>query len=338
MPDPRFHRQAEPMRLARIAEISGADLAPGVDPDRVITDVAPLATAGSTEISFASGREQASTLGQSGAGACIVGSALADRAPDGMALLIASAPTRAYAKVAAAFHPARTPAAGADPRAHVDPSATLGEGASVAAGAVVGAGVAIGANSRIGANAVIGDNVSIGAECVIAANVTIECALIGDRVTVQPGAVIGARGFGFDMSDFPYQDVPQLGRVVIEDDVEIGANSTIDRGTLADTLIGQGTKIDNLVMVGHNVRTGRGCVLVSQSGVAGSTTLDDFVVLAAKAGVAGHLHLGKGAQIAAASGVMRDVAPGAKVGGLPAIPLKDFFKLVTMWQRQLKGK
>jgi len=162
--------------------------------------------------------------------------------------------------------------------------------------------------------------------------------LIGSEVHLHPGVCIGNRGFGFAMGAQGHVDVPQLGRVIVEDGVEIGANSTVDRGAGPDTVIGAGSKIDNLVQIGHNVRLGRGCVLVAQSGIAGSARLEDFVVVAAQGGVAGHLHIGAGAQIGGQSGVMRNLEPGEKVVGSPAMPVKKFFRLVNLWQAMLDKK
>jgi UDP-3-O-[3-hydroxymyristoyl] glucosamine N-acyltransferase len=203
---------------------------------------------------------------------------------------------------------------------------------------VVEAGAEVGAYCRIGPNAVIGAGVVLGERCVIGAGASLSHCLVGARVTIYPGARIGQDGFGFAMDAEGHVRLPQLGRVVIEDDVEVGANSTIDRGAGPDTVIGRGAMIDNLVQIGHNVQVGRGAVIVAQAGVAGSTKLGDFAVLAAKAGVAGHLTIGAGAKIAANAGVMRDVDPGAEVVGAPAIPKRQFFRQQVMLARLAEGK
>ncbi|RMD62592.1 MAG: UDP-3-O-(3-hydroxymyristoyl)glucosamine N-acyltransferase [Alphaproteobacteria bacterium] len=338
MADPRFFSLAGPFTLRELAAIAKAELGPGTDPQRLIIDVAPLETAGPQDISFIDNRRYVDTFRKSRAGACVVAPDLADKAPEGMALVITPQPYRGYALIAQAFHPEPAVIPGCHESAVIDPSARIGAGSRIGPGVVIGARVEIGRDCDIGPHTVIDDGVVIGDETKIGANAYLGYCLIGRRCRFHAGVRIGNRGFGFAMDPDGYVDVPQLGRVIVEDDVEIGANSTIDRGAGPDTVIGAGCKIDNLVQIGHNVRLGRGCVLVAQSGIAGSTKLDDFVVLAAQAGVAGHLTIGKGAQLAAKTGVMRDVPAGQAVAGAPAMPVRDFFRLVAIWQRQLKAK
>jgi UDP-3-O-[3-hydroxymyristoyl] glucosamine N-acyltransferase len=190
----------------------------------------------------------------------------------------------------------------------------------------------------IGANAVIGKDVRIGRDCSIGAGAVVSNALIGDRVIAHQGCTIGQDGFGFVMSGAGHLKVPQVGRVIVQDDVEIGAGTTIDRGAIRDTVIGEGTKIDNLVQVGHNVSIGRHCVVVAQTGISGSSTLEDFVVLGARAGVNNNVTIGEGAQIAATSNVNGNVPPGARWGGTPAKPLKQWFREVMAVERLGRGK
>ena len=235
--------------------------------------------------------------------------------------------------IAQAFYPAPPAAAGVHPTACVDPTATLGEGVEVGAFAVIGARAEVGAGSAIGPHAVIGPGVCVGEGCRLHAGVVVSHALVGARVTLHPGVKIGQDGFGFAADPSGHVKAPQLGRVTIGDGCEIGANTTIDRGHLHDTVIGEGVWIDNLVQIGHNVRIGRGCILVAQSGVSGSTKLGDFVALGGQAGLAGHLTIGSGAQIAAQCGVMADVAPGAVVCGSPATPIKEYFRQVATLRR-----
>jgi UDP-3-O-[3-hydroxymyristoyl] glucosamine N-acyltransferase len=336
--DPRFFKRAGPFKLKDLARIGSAELGDGSDPERVFVDVAPLESAGADQVSFLDNRRYVDSFRKSAAGACLVEPELADRAPGGMVLLLTKKPYRAYALIASAFYPEVAQAENRHKTAIVDDTAVIGPGVSIGPGAVIAAGAEIGAQCQIGPNAVIDQGVVVGEGTRVGANAYLTHCLVGRRCLIHAGVCIGNRGFGFAMDPEGFVDVPQLGRVVIEDGVEIGANSTIDRGSGPDTVIGAGSKIDNLVQIGHNVRLGRGCVLVAQSGIAGSTKLGDYVVVAAQGGVAGHLNLGTGAKIGAQAGVMRDVPDGVSVLGSPAMPARDYFKVVSNWQRQLKAK
>jgi len=205
-------------------------------------------------------------------------------------------------------------------------------------GAVIGPGAEIGSGTVIGANAVIGPQVRIGRNGSIGPNATVIHALLGDRVILHPGVRIGQDGFGFALGPQGHLKVPQVGRVIIQNDVEIGANTSIDRGANRDTVIGEGTKIDNLVQIGHNVVVGRHCIIVSQVGIAGSVTIEDFVALGGQVGVVGHVRIGMGAQIAGSSNVNDDVPPGARWGGTPAKPLKEWFRELTLVANLAKRK
>lgn len=326
MADPRFFKSRGPLTLAELAELTGAELAGARDPGAQIVDVAPLDAAGPDHVSFLDNRKYVDRFAESRAGACLVSPDHAAQAPEGMALLLTDQPYRAYAMVARAFYPEEALEPGVDPHAVVDESARLGTDSRIEAGAVVGAGAEIGARVRIGANTVVGPGVVIGDDTIIGTNASLQRCLIGRECQIHAGARIGERGFGFAMDDEGFIEVPQLGRVVVEDHVEIGANVTIDRGSGPDTVVGAGSRIDNLVQLGHNVRLGRGCVVVAQAGVAGSTVLEDGVIIAAQGGLVGHLTIGKGARIGAQAGVMRDVPAGESVIGAPAIPVKEFFR------------
>jgi UDP-3-O-[3-hydroxymyristoyl] glucosamine N-acyltransferase len=219
------------------------------------------------------------------------------------------------------------------PAAVVEPDARLDSTAEIGPLAVIGARAEIGPRCRIGPGVVIGEGVVLGPDCRIGALASLSHALLGARVAVYPGARIGQDGFGFAVTPAGYRSVPQLGRVVLEDDVEVGANTTIDRGSLHDTIIGAGSRLDNLVQIGHNVRLGRGCVIVAQVGISGSTILEDHVMIGGQAGLIGHLRIGKRARIGAQAGVMSDVAGGTEVLGAPAMPVRDFFRQVAALRR-----
>jgi UDP-3-O-[3-hydroxymyristoyl] glucosamine N-acyltransferase len=338
MADPRFFSLAGPFSVAEIARRTGAIIGGAGKEELLLRDVASLDAAGPEQLTWLDNRKYLEDFRRTAAGAVFVQPALAGQAPPGATLLLTEQPYRGYAVAAQAFYPEPPPVPGIAPGAVIDASARLGDGSAVEANAVIGAGVEIGKRCRIGANSVIAANSLLGDDVRVGANVSISHALIGSRVRVYPGARIGQDGFGFALDPKGYVKVPQLGRVIIGDDVEIGANTTIDRGAVSDTVIGAGTMIDNLVQIGHNVQIGRGCVLISQSGIAGSTRLGDHVIIAAQGGLTGHLVIGSNARIGAQAGVMRDVAPGESVVGAPAVPRKEFFRQVAVLQRLAKRK
>jgi UDP-3-O-[3-hydroxymyristoyl] glucosamine N-acyltransferase len=335
MSDPVFFRRALAPTLADVAAWTGATLSEGVDPAFVIEGVAALDRAGPADLVFLDNPKYAGDLAASRAAAVLVAPRFAAKAPAGMARLETPEPYRGFAKVLAKMFPdAVRPGslfggAGVAPNASVHPEARLEPGVTVDPGAVIGPRAEIGSGTVIGPNAVIGPDVRIGRDCSIGPQATVLHALIGDRVIIHPGARIGQDGFGFAMGPGGHLKVPQIGRVVVQDDVEIGANTTIDRGANRDTVIGQGAKIDNLVQIGHNVVIGRHCVLVSQVGVSGSCELGDYVAVGGQGGLAGHLKIGAGAQIGASSGVMNDVPAGQVWLGAPAQPIKDFWREVA---------
>ena len=326
MSDPHFFPIATSLDFGEVAAISGASLPEGVDPARAITGAAALENAGPGDIAYMDNPKYTEALAATSAGLCLVSARFAARVPAGTTALVSATPYHAFAKVLASFFPAALrpgsvfASQGVAPGAFVHATAVLEAGVTVDPGAVIGPGAEIGSGSVIASHAVIGPQVRIGRDCSIGAGCTLQAALIGNRVIIHPGVRIGQDGFGFAMSPRGHMKVPQIGRVIIQDDVEIGANTCIDRGASRDTVIGEGTKIDNLVQIGHNVVVGRHCVIVSQVGIAGSTTLEDFVVLGGQVGLAGHLTVGMGAQVAAQSGVAGDIPRGARYGGYPAQP------------------
>ena len=335
MADPVFFAPMPVLRLDALAEIAGADLQRG-RADQMISCVTPLEDAREGALVFFDNTRYLDHLAATRATACIVAPKHAAKVPEGVALLVSTDPYRAWAKVLARLYPqAMVPLpafdsqAGISPRAVVHPDARLEDNVTVEPGAVVGAGAEIGSGSHVGPNAVIGQNVRIGRNCHIGANAVVQHALLGNRVILHPGVAIGQDGFGYAMGLGGHLKVPQIGRVIIQDDVEIGANTTIDRGANRDTVVGEGTRIDNQVQVGHNVNIGRHCIIVSQVGLSGSSTLADYVAIGGQSGVAGHVEIGMGAQVAAVSVVNDSVPPGGRYGGTPAKPVKQWFRELT---------
>jgi UDP-3-O-[3-hydroxymyristoyl] glucosamine N-acyltransferase len=335
-----FLRQSAGLTLDEIAGLTGAAIAsrPQRRPVQRIIDIAPLDRAGPRDLAFLESRNFAMQARTTHAGACLTSPALAKELPAHVSVLIVREPYRSFVAAARALFPqALRPSSLSEPgefsNCHIDASARLEHGVAVEPGAVIGSQVEIGGGTVIGANAVIAAGVRIGRDCSIGANAAISNALIGDRVIIHPGCNIGQDGFGFVMGGEGHLKVPQVGRVIIQDEVEIGAGTTVDRGAIRDTVIGEGTKIDNLVQVGHNVSIGRHCVVVAQTGISGSSTLEDFVVLGARVGLNNNVTVGEGAQIAAISVVHGNVPPGARWGGTPAKPIKKWLREIMALER-----
>ena len=341
MSEPQFFSAATSLDFGEVASISGVTLPDGADSARRVTGAAALETAGPDDAAYMDNPKYVEALAGTRAGICLVSPRFASRVPAGTVALVVPAPYHAFARLLARFFPeALRPQSvfgsqGVAPGAFVHATAVLEAGVVVDPGAVIGAGAEIGSGTVIASHAVIGPQVRIGRNCSIGAGATLQATLLGNRVIIHPGARIGQDGFGFAMSPKGHMKVPQIGRVIIQDDVEIGANTCIDRGASRDTVIGEGTKIDNLVQIGHNCVIGRHCVIVSQVGIAGSSTLEDFVVLGGQVGLAGHLTIGMGAQVAAQSGVAGDVPRGAKYGGYPAQPALSWARESAMLKSML---
>ncbi len=335
-----FFPPLKPISLSEVAAISGATLVQG-DGDQLITGIGPLEAAGPGDLTFLDNPKYLKFLAETRASACLCARRYSDRVPAGVAVLETAQPYHTYAAILAHAFPDAMRPAGAiankdysvSPQAHVDPDAALEDDVCVEPGAVIGPGARVGRKSIISAGAVISAHVTIGRDCSIGANTTIQHSILGDRVIIHPGCQIGQDGFGFAMAPGGHMKVPQVGRVIIQDNVEIGANTTIDRGANRDTIIGEGTKIDNQVQIGHNVEIGRHCVIVAQVGLSGSCRLGDFVAIGGQSGVNGHVTIGDGAQIAAVSSVHGDVPPGARWGGVPAKPARDWFREIAILRR-----
>lgn len=308
------------MRLGELARRVGG--AVQGDPDLDVVGVKTLEEAGPEHLSFYHNRKYLNAALRSRAGVLLV----RDPAPfAGRTLLVHPEPYLALAEILELFHPPSRPQPGVHPRAVVAATASLGADVSVGPGAVIGEGVVIGARAVIGANCVIGDHCVIGSDTILHPGVVIEphCQ-VGSRCILHAGVVVGSDGFGFATVGGVHRKVPQVGRVVIEDDVELGANVCVDRATLGETRIGRGTKVDNLVQIGHNVVIGEGCLLVAQTGIAGSSKLGRGVILAGQAGVTGHVTVGDGAIVTAKAGAMEDIPPGSMVSGMPARPHRQW--------------
>ena len=338
MADPRFFDKVDSLTLEQIGAVGEVSVPAGADLSRVFRDVAGLAEAGPDDVSWAFIPKAREDLKNTKAGAVIVPEKFLEYVPNGCIALVSKDAHRSYGLVASAFYPRQIEPMISE-KAVIDPTAQLGEGCRVEAGAFIGPNVRLGAGCHIGPNAVIERGVEMGALCTVGANATVSHCIAGNKVYIYPGCHIGQDGFGFAMSpEKGPQKVPQLGRVIIGDDVEISSSTCVDRGAMGDTVIGSGTRIDNLVQVAHNVKLGRCCVIVSQVGIAGSCEFGDFVVAGGQVGFAGHLKIGTGAQLGAQSGIMSDVAPGSVLLGSPAVPHKDFLRQVLAIKKLTQTK
>ncbi|MDB5371894.1 MAG: lpxD, partial [Belnapia sp.] len=323
--DPRFFASAGPLRLADIVTAAGGTC--DGDPERRFAGVAPLQLAGPEDVSFLDNRKYLPALKETRAGAVVLAAAMAAQVPPGVLAIVAPAPYLGFARVAQLLHPAPRPVPGIHPTAAIAADAEVGEGCEIGAYAVVGAGARLGAGCILHPHAVVGPAVQLGDGCRLHAHSSISHAIAGHGVVLHPGARIGQEGFGFAPTpEGRYETMPQLGRVVLGDFVEVGANACIDRGSQGDTVIGAGSRLDNLVQIGHNVTTGRGCVIVALAGISGSTTLGDHVQVAAQVGIAGHLEIGSGARIGGQAGVTSNIPARTDVIGSPAWPVRDFWR------------
>lgn len=336
MADAHFFKKPSPLSLAQIAGATGADLANPADGDFLIEDVATLDQGKPHSISFLDNPKYRDAFHSTKAGACIVHPDLVKLAPPGIRLLLSKTPYKAYAQAAQALYPVVPPVQGVSPTSRIHPSAVIATDCVIEDFVVIGPNVEIGEGSWIESHAVITEGCKIGKNCRVGSHATVSFAVLGDNVRLYPGVRLGQDGFGFAVTPEGFVKVPQLGRVVIEGNAEIGANTTIDRGALNDTVIGFGTWLDNQVQIAHNVKIGRGCMLAAQIGVSGSTEIGDYVAVGGQAGFAGHLKIGKMARIAAKSGVTRNVPEKEEWMGYPAMPMKQYLRQVATLNKMIK--
>ena len=331
MPDSRFFETRPALSVGQIAEHIGETATRGGE--RLISQVAPLSQADEGAIAFLGDRKHVAALADTGASCVILHPDMADQAPAGAAVIVSREPQAAWARASALLHGVIELEAGIAPSEAAEDDSVL-----IAPGVVLGQGVRIGRGTRIGANTVIGPGVQIGRDCWIGANVSIGFALIGDRVKLLSGARIGEQGFGAAVSRSGPIDIPQLGRVILQDGVTVGANSCIDRGAYDDTVIGENTKIDNLVMIGHNCVIGRNNLMAAHTGISGSVTTGDNVLFGGRAGVGDHITIGEGARVAAGGGVLADIPPGETWSGYPAKPIRQSLREAVWLAKQVGQK
>ena len=345
MTDPVFFEPARSYLAGEIAHLTGAVLADGQHAQTVVRTIASVHDGGEGALVYIEGKRNALRLNGLQAAAVLCTSEVASRVPADVACLVTPIPQQAFAQVGRLLFPqavrpeAITGETGISPNAHVAADALIEPGAVVEAGAVIAAGAAIGSGTIVAPNAVIGRNCQVGRNGYIGPGATILNAFIGNNVIIHGGVQVGQDGFGFvgGGANGP-EKMPQIGRVIIQDNVEIGANSAIDRGAMSDTIIGENTKIDNLVQIAHNVRIGRGCVIAGHCGISGSVTVGDNVMMGGRVGIADHLTIGSGARLAAASGFMNDVPAGEVWAGIPAKPMFEFMREVASVRKLARAK
>jgi len=336
MVDTRFHRCQGPFGLTDL--VAGSRLLSPLSGDlvREIYGAEELHWAGPGEVALAASRRYEAALRDTRAGAVVVPKALVEMVPPGTLAIVSADPMGVFIDILERLYPNDTAHAMAGAN-QAGPDAFVEDGVRLGANVYIGQGVEIGTGTSIGPNTVIGAGVTIGRHAVIGANCTIECAHLGDRVVIQPGARIGAEGFGWTDLGRSNRKIPQLGRVIVQDRVEVGANTTIDRGALGDTVIGEGTKIDNLVQIGHNTKIGRFCLLAGMTGIAGSTVIEDGVMMGGGSGTAGHLTVGAGSIVQGRGSVTHSVPPGSKLAGTPAQDVRAYLRQKAWVRRMTKG-
>ena len=336
MSDSRFFKNSGPFDLAEISSFIEGELSGNDNENIPIADISSLKLANENEVTFFQDLSYKADLSQTKAGACIIKKEHKDFAPENIRLIYSENPYIDFTKISQLFYPdeilpkSTTRLGKGLSFDGSDKSISLSEGVFIEEGAVIGAGVVIGSDTVISSNAVIGKGVQIGSKSFIGANVTITHSIIGNHTIIHQGSSIGQDGFGFAMSVSGHIKIPQVGRVIIKDNIEIGANCSIDRGSINDTVIKSGTKIDNMVHIAHNCIIGENCIIAGMVGLAGSTTLEDFVVMGAKSGAVGHITIGARSQIAAKAGVSKSLPPGKVWAGFP-------IREINLWKRDISS-
>jgi UDP-3-O-[3-hydroxymyristoyl] glucosamine N-acyltransferase len=339
MVDTRFHRFAGPASIKAILDnLNQGELAADLtSPEWLVEGATDLDVACPYDITLAAHTSYLEELRSTCAGAVIVLPAMRDAVPADTMAIVHPKPHHLFADILDHLYPASTRGAIADAREDLGPP-VFERDVTIGSNVVVGCGVEIGRGTVVGANTVIGPGVTIGRNCTIAPNSTIDCAHIGNDVVIHSGVRIGTEGFGWLDFGQSNRKLPQLGRVLVQNRVEIGANSTIDRGALGDTVIGEGTKIDNLVQIGHNCRIGRNCLIAAMSGLSGSTTLEDGVLMGGGVGTSGHLTIGAGSVVHGRAAVTKNWPPGSKLAGAPAQDIRDFWREMAAMRKLSKGE
>ncbi len=336
MSDPRFFKNSGPFDLVEISSLIEGELSGNDNQNISIADISSLKLATDNEVTFFQDISYKADLSETNACACIIKKEHKAYAPENVRLIYSKNPYIDFTKISQLFYPDEilpkntTRFDKESSLEGVDKSASLSEGVYVEKGAIIGADVVIGRDTVISSNAVIGKGVQIGSKSFIGANVTITHSIIGNHTIIHQGSSVGQDGFGFAMSASGHIKIPQVGRVIIKDNIEIGSNCSIDRGSMSDTVIKSGTKIDNMVHIAHNCIIGKNCIIAGMVGLAGSTTLEDFVVMGAKSGAVGHITIGKGSQIAAKAGVSKSLPPGKVWAGFP-------IREINLWKRDISS-
>ena len=336
MVDTRFYKNNGPFTLAKIAEVTGAQLQDETKSQEQVVGLASMESATNNDLCFFFDKKSKAKAADIKAKACITTNELKDLVPHNVIVLISDNPKLAFFKANCAMYSMPEPEAIIAASAYIAETAKIGANCSIGENVLIGSGVEIGDNCRIDANTVIDDNCIIGSNCHIGVGAHISYCIMGNNCRIFSGARLGQDGFGFMFDAGQHKRIPQIGRLIIGNDVEIGCNACVDRGALDDTIIGDGCRIDNLVQVAHNDILGRGCILVSQVGVAGSTKIGDYSVLGGQVGVADHITIGSQVQIGAQSGVMSNIADGEVVMGYPTVPIKQFMKQSIYLQKAVK--